>query len=320
MKSILAVLLAFLSVNILNAQWEKTACPDEYSIYSLAAKGDSVLTATGNGFFLSSDKGNSWSNIVNGLPFNLKCNAILTSGPNIYIGYDMGLYKSTDNGASFFFCENTSGEYIYDIVKFGADIYIVSSTNYDDKGGILRSSDNCISWTRITDGIDIYNLKIFAFRIIDNFLFAGTNGGIFRSSNNGTDWDEINNGLALDSYEVSFICNLNEKIFAGTTNGLYLSEDNGMNWALIGNGMPSDIWVTSILTINNDVFVGGNYGGGVFVSTDQGLNWIDNSNGLSSMQVLTLAKNETHIFFRNECSYVMVYRWYFQAKLILAFN
>jgi photosystem II stability/assembly factor-like uncharacterized protein len=290
-------LLTLISFSAVNAQWGKTTCPDDYSIFCLAAKGDSLIAGTVEKVYLSSDNGNTWSELWNGLPWPGYFNSILTKGRNIYIGTDEGVYLSTEDGANFTLANNGyTGAYVQEIVKNGPDIYIASSSSEYNGGGIFLSSDNCQNWTKITGTIPVTLLNVYSIVVKDNMIFAGTDRGIYVSSDNGATWSEKNNGLALSSYNIKTICIVGQKIFAGTTDGLYVSNDNGTNWTIVLNGMPADEWVTEIELVGSDVFVGGDYGGGSFVSIDEGESWIDNSAGLSSMQILSLAHNNAYIF------------------------
>jgi len=81
--------------------WERTNASSGGGILSLAVSGPNLFAGTvGGGAYLSTDNGESWASIDNGLPGSDLALAI--SGTNIFAGTDGGgVFLSTNSGASW---------------------------------------------------------------------------------------------------------------------------------------------------------------------------------------------------------------------------
>ncbi|MBS1516733.1 MAG: T9SS type A sorting domain-containing protein [Bacteroidetes bacterium] len=123
------------------------------------------------GVFRSSDNGNSWQFINNGLPSDFGVQAIcVTSQGNILAASDQGLYKSTNNGDSWSFIWNNQ-----DVNGLTTDnsgrIYAASgSPSYP---GLYRSSDEGITWSAFNEGLPASTEIAFSVTYKNGFLFSG---------------------------------------------------------------------------------------------------------------------------------------------------
>ncbi|MEA3448944.1 MAG: hypothetical protein U9Q98_10955, partial [Bacteroidota bacterium] len=68
MKKIILLAIVTLSVNIVTAQWTQTNGPYGGHINSIAISGTNIFAGTWDGVFLSSDNGQNWTAVNNGLP------------------------------------------------------------------------------------------------------------------------------------------------------------------------------------------------------------------------------------------------------------
>ncbi|HEX9973729.1 MAG TPA: FlgD immunoglobulin-like domain containing protein [bacterium] len=129
----------------------------------------------------SIDGGITWSDASSGISQNYNQVFDLaidpTSPNNIFAGCSNGIYKSTNNGASW----NRLGaelNYIRDIVidsRLPITIYAGSYT------GVFCSTNCGQSWTAMNNGLTNKQIECLALDPINNLLFAGTNGGgVFR--------------------------------------------------------------------------------------------------------------------------------------------
>ena len=209
--------------------------------------------------------------------------AILNIGANVFAGNpNEVLYKSTDNGKSWTEIEldepmgitnliyykgiilgcNANGEMGYILRSedegetfskvsigisamirrfFGYGDYLFIGTTYR---GVYRSSDNGISWTEQSTGLD--SLFITDFHSNDEYLFVTTlEGGVYRSSDKGDSWTAVNTGLPDENGVcVITIEQIASYLFvsladngAGTAQGVYRSSDNGENWEDVSDGL-----------------------------------------------------------------------------------
>lgn len=82
--------------------------------------------------------------------------------------------------------------------------------------------------------------------------------------------------------EFSSIYENNETLYAGSGNVLYFSTDAGYTWTEPGIIKEEVDFISSILKVNNIIFVG-TYSYGIFKSSDNGVSWLPFNSGLSSI-------------------------------------
>ena len=183
------------------------------------------------------------------------------------------------------------------------------------QNGILRSTDNGVSWVNSTDtipdGTDVNSLTS-----IGNDIYAGSsNNAVFLSRNEGLTWTSIgltnvtclaatdsdlivgtSNGLELIADEgkkwissglanskIQCLYVSGDSIYAGTDSGLFLSQDFGSSWVSIDSGISGDPHKPSLQAI----WLQGPYWlastpGGVFRSTNSGKTWTSSNQGLGN--------------------------------------
>jgi hypothetical protein len=284
MKKIFFLAFMFLFLAKIEAQWQKTNCPDINSINSVALKGDSIFAGTVDNMYLTTDRGANWNILYNGLPYLGNFFSTLVKGSRIFVGTDDGVYISTNNADTFALASTCSCPNVLQIILHGSDIYVITGGL---SRGIFRSPDNGLSWTKLSNNLplDVYNIYCLSF--LGNEMLLGTDAGFLISANDGLTWTPLNNGLP--GFKVHSIGVNGTVLFAGTENGVYRSVDTAANWTSASAGLPNNYWVGSILTIANRLIIGGPYGGGCYVSNNNGDTWLDSSSGLSSMQTLAFA-------------------------------
>ncbi|MDZ4204936.1 MAG: hypothetical protein U1C46_08975, partial [Bacteroidales bacterium] len=118
-----SIIIGMLCINIVNAQWQQTGGPEGGHIYSLATDGTNIFAGTVDGIYLSTNNGNSWTAVNNGLT-NPHVYAIAISGNNIFAGTPANVYLSTNNGNSWT-AVNTGlpNAYIYALAISGNNIF-----------------------------------------------------------------------------------------------------------------------------------------------------------------------------------------------------
>jgi photosystem II stability/assembly factor-like uncharacterized protein len=194
-----------------------------------------------------------------------------------------GLYKSTDNGDSWFKVETQFEDFEVYSIYITEKGHIWVGTNF--QGRIYRSTDNGITWENKRNGYNTGECWAFG-QSKDGVMFAGDGQYVqlFRSTDYGENWE-----FSANLRPLVFATDSNNIVYAGTHDGLYATTDNGLSWAQ--NNFLSNIPVSSILIdSNNNIYCGTgyyNFGNGVFYSDDAGLNWTQL--GLAGKTVLSLA-------------------------------
>lgn len=289
--------------------WQNSTLQD-VPINSLALEDTHMLVGTSYGVYQSTNTGKDWSQINAGLN-SAVIKALVTSNSTLFAGtYGNGVYSSIDNGDTWI----PFGDGVYPMVTGlgidGDDLYagtlggiyrsnVNSPTWYSitegfyatgsqsfifkensilasSDDGVIRSTDNGITWQRI-DSIHISYSYYQSFALLDqgSRILAGYNNkGIRLSMDNGTTWDYSNDGIS--SRTVNALYKIDDNIVLGTNgSGVYYSDNDGTSW------VQSDLTTSQVLDFceeENIVFAGGT--AGVFMSTDYGLTWKDIGEGL----------------------------------------
>jgi photosystem II stability/assembly factor-like uncharacterized protein len=275
--------LIFLSLILLNTQiiypqWVQTNGPGDGTINRMAANGNVIITrASNNGIYLSTNKGSTWQQVYNELPFVY---SFIFKGTNILAGTSEGIYLTSDNGISW--TQENNGLTNTDVRCLAVFETHIFAGTYG--GGVFISNNSGANWVPVNNGL--MRTNVFSFALRDSSLFAGTDsGGVFLTTSNGNNWVQVNNGLP-NKYNVTALAASDSSIFA-ISSGVYKSTDNGANWSIT---TLSSSAFTSLVVIGTKIYVGRDqhYLGDVYRSTNNGANW---QRIMGQGSVLTLATN-----------------------------
>jgi hypothetical protein len=158
--------------------------PSSSYILKIAAIESDVYAATqNNGLYRSSDYGETWFAIYNGLDTTKRISAIAINGPNIFVGSrtiplsvltSNGVYRSTNYGSSW--QEANTGLTDTNISAIAAnESKIFAGT---ESKGVFLSADNGATWHSFNEGLPTFN--IYSLALNDSYVFAGIMGGIWR--------------------------------------------------------------------------------------------------------------------------------------------
>lgn len=267
-------------------------------IYSLTSNGDSIFAGVytmygydgrifPGGIFLSTNDGQSWSNVSTGLANDINC--VTAPGKNVFVGtLGGGIFRSSNSGQGWSVV-NTG------IIYTDVQAFAISGNNIfvgTQGGGIFLSTNNGQSWSSMNLGLT--NLNIRSLSVNGNNIFAGTlGGGIFLSSNNGQSWMPTNTGLT--NGWISTLAASGNNIFAGTEGGgIFRSTNNGQSWSAINTGL-TDKRIISFAISGENLFTG-TYGGGLFRSTNNGQSWSEANMGLTDKLINSIAIKGNAIF------------------------
>ena len=271
------------------------------SITGLAASGTNIFAGfAGDGVFLSTNGGVSWTAVNNGI-WSRFISCITVGGTNLFAGTNGNVSRSTNNGTNWMQSSKSYSGLTSDIVLslaiLDTNLFAGSQDN-----GIFLSTNSGTNWTTADSGLpNTSYVAINALAVSGTNLFAGTvASGIFLSTNNGTSWTAVNSGLT-NAYVLALAVS-GTNLFAGTDGGVFLSTNNGTSWTVVNSGLTyTDITlethayiVYAFAVSGNNLFAGTN--GGIFLSTNNGTSWTQVNAGLSNTIVHTLAISGTDIF------------------------
>lgn len=275
------------------ANW--TVLNSSFATYfrQLVSDGTNVfLGCFGDGVYITSGSGQTWTQINNGLSGTL-VSALLAHNGKVYAGTNMKGINVTDNNGQSWQKSNTgiAATYVTALALLGDSI--VTGTN--SGLGVFFYSRTNQTWSAGTTQNEIYAVKTHAIGIKGNSIFVGETNGLFYSHDRGQTWaKDLNTGNTITAVTVT-----NDTIYIGSDNttsvGVRRSVDNGSTWISVSNGLTTTR--VSCLSIGNNVLYAGTSGAGVFKSTDNGANWSAANNGLTDLWVKC-------IFYFNNYLYV----------------
>jgi photosystem II stability/assembly factor-like uncharacterized protein len=206
--------------------------------YSVYAKGNQVYAGSLSiGPFLSTDGGVTWDT-ANGGNSGIgphETLSLTTDSQYVYAGAYNGMYRSSDNGASW--TSLSSG--LTDTVAYA----LCSAKGHLFAGtltGIFVSTNHGSSWTALSNGAPTYHIKCIVG--IDSVVLAATEyasvPSTYRSTNYGQSWSPVTSGLTELNVVFQTLLVDGRNVFGGsTTEGVWVSSDLGISWSNISSGL-----------------------------------------------------------------------------------
>jgi len=196
----------------------------------------------------------------------------------------VGLFMSPDKGATWQH-KGWTGYIRTFYTEGGRDGVLWSACG----NGVLRSSDNGLTW-RITTGWEITEaLKVKVDPKNPSIVYAATAYGVFRSENSGETWIKRNAGFVKPFVSDILIDRSNtRRLLAASEDGIYGSTNSGIRWKRVG------LKGKGIRTLfqnpgNLRTFYAGTEDDGLFISNDAGKTWRASNSGLTNPTVYTIA-------------------------------
>jgi len=293
------ILFRFLIATALFAQeiqWEQLSGPHGGAIYSIVTDNAGTLYASAmwnNGPYKSTDNGETWVSIKNGMtPGSQYCPMNISQNGDLFVAgfnsYDNCIYRSTDGGTNWTISLNTAGWSIF-CISFDQDSNIYAGTY----SGIYKSTDNGDNWTPY----GTFTGRAVAIAVNDSgHVFVGDYGGGYRTTDDGASWEQLpvtaGTTIAINNYGHLFVgCSGN--------GGILRSTDNGDSWTYVYPVYTIQIQEASTVFIdaNDDIYFPTYDGKGVIKSTDNGDTWIELSEGLGYKYLRAVAENMNGFMF-----------------------
>lgn len=199
--------------------------------------------------------------------------AIAPGDSNImYTGSNgIGMYKSTDAGASWFFIESLDVPYIYAIAIDPKNSDVVYVGSYE---GIYKTIDGGATWQKKNNGLLDPQVRFGVIIDPDNsqVVYVGTRNHVFKTEDGGDNWESVLEDAEYVNILVFDPGNSNT-IYAGDRNGVWKTVDSGANWSFSQNGLPQSpfIYGLAVDPSNPDIIYAGMRG--LYRSDDGGENW-----------------------------------------------
>ncbi|MCX6265776.1 MAG: T9SS type A sorting domain-containing protein, partial [Bacteroidetes bacterium] len=226
----------------------------------LISNGGLLYTGTsGQGVYLSTDQGNTWTARNNGLPSGFPVFDLIAENSSFYVCGTGSIFHSTDNTANW---ENISlAGTVQATSVIAAGDTIIASFVSQISDGVYRSTNNGVDWILINSTSGLNDTRIRKFAYYKNTIYAASNGdlgsgNVYVSTDHGISWTAAE---GLDdqghNYPYNFLPSDNT-MFLATTNGVYKSINSGLSWT--NTGCTNAI---SLAIIGDTLFAGTGYHG-----------------------------------------------------------
>jgi photosystem II stability/assembly factor-like uncharacterized protein len=259
MRLKLLILVGLLYSTSADAQWQRLMEPYGGTINEIVSDGTTLYAAEGDygagDLYTSTDLGETWRSIGEGLPDHPLVLHVARIGARIYAGTSQGLYVTNDNGKSWKLAVDTSLHYRitmlhpeYEDLTFGIwnlGLFHLSAAGELTQYGLQRPASNEVHQLATAGGD----------------MFAATQGsGVQRSTDGGKTWQAMNSGLpATEDLYVQALIAIHDTLIAGTLRGIYRSIDHGEHWTALGSSTSS--WAMSLLATVSVIYANdGAYG------------------------------------------------------------
>lgn len=254
---------------------------------------DKLYSCNDGGIWVSSNSGNSWTNLSKGLQTGMFYTLTQYKKNTSYI-----LCGGTqDNGVKYRPAGTKNFTHMFGADGVGAAFQPNNPNLFyaTVNGGARRFDYQTGSYTYIqppnASGINF----ILTHPIDTNIVFCGGNGQpIYRSINKGNNWANvggIGNVMAISSVTPT-------RMFAAGGNLTYLSNNTGLTWQVDTTGLGPNLQNLTVTDIETDPFQGnyayltlGGFASGrkVYQTSDGGLTWINISYNLPNVVVNSIA-------------------------------
>jgi photosystem II stability/assembly factor-like uncharacterized protein len=297
-KSNILIIAILLISNICTGQFTKVfTVPNLDGVNALCANNSFIFLGTGGqGIFRSTDNGDTWVDINNGIS-NWYYFSLLSNNDSLFAGSFGHVVFSTNNGDTWSDLQIGLGlnDCIYSLARKGQSLYAGVKQK-----GIYVSQIGSTNWIVKNNGLHA-NPTVNDIIFLGNDIYAATDKGVYKSSDNASSWNLTSSGLPLNT-EVNKLFFYNFVLFAGTATGAYKSNDLGNTWMETSNGLPGSSNIRCFSVLNDSVYIG-TYSS-VFVSTNLGNNWTIFNSGLpGTIAIFASTIFNNYLYVGNNCIY-----------------
>ncbi len=236
-------------------RWSNKGLPPRFSTaYRLSKTGDDTYLGTNAaGVFKSTDFGDSWFPINNGITAATTLDITFDSEGTIYTANSSnGIQKSIDKGETWEVINNgLTNSYLYSIIADDNDNLIAGTAE-----GAFLSTDKGENWVQTADVGNNYVYKLYKDK--RNRIYSlNVSGGFYRTTDLGNSWARLDNSSFERTTIRSMVVDEDGNIYVGTNgNWIYKSTDDGENWALVREGTtePSTYFRKLEIAPNGDIY------------------------------------------------------------------
>lgn len=226
------------------------------------------------GVYVSSNNGDLWTQVINGLPLYPSTSNLAASGTDVYAAiYNKGIYKTTNDGSSWFAVNTGLPLSVNRIAVQGGIIYAGMNSGI----GAYKSTNNGGSWVQINNGLPV-TPTTFSLMATDSYVLLGCQYAVYKTTTNGSVWFSSYKGIA-NTVVNDLVVNGNN-VYAGTEpggagdgEGVSVTSDGGNTWSPANGDFFGNVTVNTIAFNGTTMFAGTVWG--IYRSTNAGTNWVN---------------------------------------------
>lgn len=192
---------------------------------------------------VSSDDGRTWN--AGGFSSSRFPSAIgVSASGTVLVGTgNYGIYRSTDNGATFAIASVWPADRGFHAFAASGET-VFAGTQY----GIYRSTDDGIHWTEPDTSVS--RITVVDMCAAGTAVYAASANKVIRTTDNGETWHAVGAGR---TWQITSIAGVGRNVFVGTGNTVQLTTDDGASWHQVDTGLAAS--VSGISATNDRLFV-----------------------------------------------------------------
>jgi photosystem II stability/assembly factor-like uncharacterized protein len=259
-----------------------------YGLTSAADQPGVFYASAKNGFYKSTDYGESWDMISGSSTFYIKLGANLVDGDIVIGGLsgNAGFKRSTDGGETWNDVGMNAG-FLKSVVTAPSETNVMyAAMGGDAASSVYKSTDSGASWEAIGPtpaGDDNAAYTIYVSDTNSSLVIIMHDDGIFKSTDGGDTWNlqdtASGGGGDLVEYNGNLYCGI-------WGQGVYESTDDGDTWTVNPNAGVMNYWQAGAAS-NQGVLMG--YWGGINRGSGTGETWEFTDEGINAAFVNALA-------------------------------
>lgn len=261
-------------------------------IHEMVFYGNTLYVGSDGLISTSTDGGNTWNNISEGLGIRQFYNiAISNSNPNLFVG------GAQDNGTTIHTAGNGWVGWLgadgFEAIIDPSDNNIIYGTSQN--GRFYKTLDGGQTRVAITQpGDGAWSTPFVMDPTNNNTLFVGTD--VVRKTTDGMNsWTSISSdfGETTKITDLTIAPTNNQYLYVAKRNKIWRTVDGGQNWSSIQNGLPNQ-WITHIAVHPTNpqkiavTFSGYSAGEKIYISQDGGSSWTNISTNLPNIPANTI--------------------------------